>query len=126
MEPWRTPAAGATSRWIGLAVLTLPVVVTSMDITILHIAIPTITQELAPTASQTQWNLDAYGFLLAGLLIVMGNIGDRIGRRRLLIIGAVVFGGASALAAFSPTPEMLIAARALMGIGGAPLMPSTL
>lgn len=126
MEPWRTPAAGATSRWIGLAVLTLPVVVTSMDITILHIAIPTITQELAPTASQTLWILDAYGFLLAGLLIVMGNIGDRIGRRRLLIIGAVVFGGASALAAFSPTPEMLIAARALMGIGGATLMPSTL
>src|SRR5699024_11884395 len=106
-----------TSRCIVMSICKLQVVITSMDITIQHIAIPTITQELAPTASQTLWILDAYGFLLAGLLIVMGNIGDCIGRRRLLIIGAVVFGGASALAAFSPTPEMLIAARALMGIG---------
>ncbi|SDS03713.1 MFS transporter, DHA2 family, multidrug resistance protein [Brevibacterium sandarakinum] len=114
------------SRWLGLAVLTLPVILTSMDITILHIAIPTITQELTPTPSQTLWILDAYGFLLAGLLIVMGNIGDRIGRRRLLLIGAAVFGAASTLAAFAPGPEILIAARALMGIGGATLMPSTL
>lgn len=114
------------SRWLGLAVLTLPVVLTSMDITILHIAVPTITHELAPSASQMLWILDAYGFLLAGLLIVMGNIGDRIGRRRLLLIGAAVFGAASALAAFAPNPEVLIAARALMGIGGATLMPSTL
>ncbi|MGO1397889.1 MAG: MFS transporter [Brevibacterium yomogidense] len=97
-----------------------------MDITILHIAIPAITEELTPTAGQTLWILDAYGFLLAGLLIVMGNIGDRIGRRRLLLIGAAMFGAASALAAFAPTPEALIAARALMGIGGATLMPSTL
>jgi DHA2 family multidrug resistance protein-like MFS transporter len=126
MELSKTPPADSKWRWVGLGVLTLPVVVTSMDITILHIAIPTITQELAPTASQTLWILDAYGFLLAGLLIVMGNIGDRIGRRRLLLIGAVIFGGASALAAFSPTAEMLIAGRALMGIGGATLMPSTL
>lgn len=126
MELSKAPPAGTKSRWVGLGVLALPVVVTSMDITILHIAIPTMTQELAPTASQTLWILDAYGFLLAGLLIVMGNIGDRIGRRRLLLIGAVVFGGASALAAFSPTPGILIAARALMGIGGATLMPSTL
>lgn len=114
------------SRWLGLAALTLPVILTSMDITILHIAIPTLTQELEPSASQTLWILDAYGFLLAGLLIVMGNVGDRIGRRRLLMIGAVVFGGTSALAAFSPTPEVLIVARALMGVGGATLMPSTL
>lgn len=116
----------ARSRWLGLAALTLPVILTSMDITILHIAIPTITNELAPTAGQTLWILDSYGFLLAGLLIVMGNIGDRIGRRKLLMIGATVFGAASALAAFSPTPELLIAARALMGVGGATLMPSTL
>lgn len=121
-----TKSADKKSRWLGLAVLTLPVVVLSMDVTILHIAIPTITHELTPSASQTLWILDAYGFLLAGLLIVMGNIGDRIGRRRLLMIGAVVFGAASALAAFAPTPEVLIAARALMGVGGATLMPSTL
>ncbi|PAK92994.1 MFS transporter [Brevibacterium casei] len=117
---------GPRSRWLGLAVLTLPVILTSMDITILHIAIPTITQELTPSPSQTLWILDSYGFLLAGLLIVMGNIGDRIGRRRLLVIGAAVFGAASTLAAFAPSAEMLIAARALMGIGGATLMPSTL
>lgn len=114
------------SRWWGLVVLTLPVVVTSMDITILHIATPTITRELTPTPSQTLWILDAYGFLLAGLLILMGNLGDRIGRRRLLLGGAVLFGTASALAAFAPTPEVLIAGRALMGVGGATLMPSTL
>ncbi|WP_460495607.1 MFS transporter [Glycomyces tarimensis] len=106
--------------------LTLPVILTSMDITILHIAIPTITHELTPSPSQMLWTLDAYGFLLAGLLITMGNIGDRIGRRRLLLIGAVVFATASAMAAFAPNPEMLIVARALMGVGGATLMPSTL
>jgi len=113
-------------RWLGLAVLTVPVVLTSMDISILHMAVPTITHELAPTPSQTLWILDSYGFLLAGLLIVMGNIGDRIGRRRLLVIGAGVFGAASLVAALAPTPEVLIAGRALMGIGGATLMPSTL
>ncbi|SEG97663.1 MFS transporter, DHA2 family, multidrug resistance protein [Nonomuraea solani] len=115
-----------TSRWFGLAVLTLPVILTSMDVTILHIAIPTITHELTPSPSQTLWILDVYGFLLAGLLIMMGNLGDRIGRRRLLLIGAAVFGAASTLAAFAPAPEALITARALMGIGGATLMPSTL
>ncbi|SDT05844.1 MFS transporter, DHA2 family, multidrug resistance protein [Brevibacterium sandarakinum] len=117
---------GRRSRWLGLAVLTLPVILTSMDITILHIAIPTITQELRPGPSQTLWILDAYGFGLAGLLIVMGNVGDRIGRRRLLLLGAALFGAASTLAAFAPTPQVLIAARALMGFGGATLMPSTL
>jgi len=117
---------GPRLRWFGLAVLTLPVILTSMDITILHIVIPTITGELAPSSSQTLWILDVYGFLLAGLLIVMGNIGDRIGRRRLLLIGAALFGAASVLAAFAPTPEVLIAGRALMGVGGATLMPSTL
>ncbi|GAA3287696.1 MFS transporter [Nesterenkonia halobia] len=123
----RTPDShDRRSRWLGLAVLTLPVILTSMDITILHIAIPAITHELTPSPSQTLWILDAYGFLLAGLLITMGNLGDRIGRRRLLLIGAAVFGVASTLAAFSTNPELLIAARALMGIGGATLMPSTL
>ncbi|WP_092106502.1 MFS transporter [Brevibacterium sandarakinum] len=123
----RTPhSPDRRSRWLSLAVLTLPVILTSMDITILHIAIPTITQELTPSPNQTLWILDAYGFLLAGLLIVMGNVGDRIGRRRLLLLGAALFGAASTLAAFAPAPTVLIAARALMGIGGATLMPSTL
>ncbi|GAA4430608.1 hypothetical protein GCM10023169_34190 [Georgenia halophila] len=124
--PLSPRSGGSRSRWLGLAVLTLPVVLTSMDITILHIAIPTITRELAPGPSQTLWILDAYGFLLAGLLIVMGNVGDRIGRRRLLVVGAGLFGAASTLAPFAPSPEVLIAARALMGTGGATLMPSTL
>lgn len=126
MSDSATHLSAGRSRWFGLAVLTLPVLLTSMDITILHIAIPTITHELTPSPSQTLWILDSYGFLLAGLLIVMGNIGDRIGRRRLLMIGAAIFGAASTLAAFAPSPEVLIAARALMGIGGATLMPSTL
>ncbi|ACQ79628.1 major facilitator superfamily MFS_1 [Beutenbergia cavernae DSM 12333] len=113
-------------RWWGLAVLLLPVLLTSMDMSILYLAIPSIAQALDPTASQMLWILDVYGFLLAGLLIVMGNVGDRIGRRRLLMLGAVVFGVASLLAAFAPSAPVLIAARALMGVGGATLMPSTL
>ena len=126
MAPSTPRSLGPRSRWLGLAVLTLPVILTSMDITILHIAIPTITQELTPSPSQTLWILDSYGFFLAGLLIVMGNIGDRIGRRRLLLMGAAVFGAASVLAAFAPSAGVLIVARALMGVGGATLMPSTL
>ncbi|OLT49274.1 MFS transporter [Saccharomonospora sp. CUA-673] len=121
-----TDTKGARSRWAGLTVLTLPVVATSMDVTILHIAMPTIGRELTPGPGQTLWILDIYGFLLAGLLIVMGNVGDRIGRRRLLLYGSAVFGAASVLAAFATTPEVLIVARALMGVGGATLMPSTL
>ncbi|MCP2254304.1 MFS transporter, DHA2 family, multidrug resistance protein [Prauserella aidingensis] len=121
-----TVRSGPRSRWLGLAALTLPVILTSMDVTILHIAVPTITRELTPSPSETLWIVDSYGFLLAGLLIVMGNVGDRIGRRRLLLTGACLFGAASVTAAFAPTPELLIAARALMGIGGATLMPSTL
>lgn len=115
-----------TRRRLGLAVLCLPVLMTSMDISILNMAIPAITADLAPSAGEMLWILDVYGFLLAGLLILMGNLGDRIGRRRLLLIGAAAFGAASLLAAFAPTPGVLIAARALMGVGGATLMPSTL
>ncbi|WP_238385358.1 MFS transporter [Nesterenkonia muleiensis] len=109
-----------------MAVLTLPVILTSMDITILHVAIPTISRELAPSSSQMLWILDVYGFLLAGLLILMGNIGNRIGRRRILMIGGVVYVAAAMLTAFAPNPEVLIAGRALMGLGGATLIPSTL
>ncbi|MEV0397660.1 MFS transporter [Polymorphospora rubra] len=113
-------------RWLALTVLLLPVLLTSMDISILYLATPAIAADLAPSASELLWILDAYGFLLAGLLILMGNLGDRIGRRQLLLAGAVVFGVASLLAAYAPTPPALIAARALMGVGGATLMPSTL
>ncbi|WP_017571440.1 MFS transporter, partial [Nocardiopsis halotolerans] len=113
-------------RWGALGVLVLPVLFASMDISILYMAIPAVTADLTPSADQLLWILDAYGFLLAGLLVTAGNLGDRIGRRRLLMVGAAVFGAASLMAALSPTPEALIAARALMGVGGATLMPSTL
>lgn len=112
--------------WVGLVVLTLPVILVSMDFSVLYLAMPTISHALAPSAVQELWILDVYGFLIAGLLITMGNLGDRIGRRRILLLGAGVFGLASVAAAFAPTPEFLIAARALMGVGGATLMPASL
>jgi DHA2 family multidrug resistance protein-like MFS transporter len=98
----------------------------SMDLTVLHLAIPAISAQLAPTATQLLWIIDVYGFLVAGSLITMGTLGDRIGRRRLLLIGSVTFGIASILAAFSTSPSMLIATRALLGIAGATIAPSTL
>lgn len=121
----RTPAADRRA-WFGLAVLTLPVLLVSMDFSVLYLAIPTITDALEPSASQQLWILDIYGFLIAGLLITMGNVGDRVGRRRVLLAGAAVFGIASVIAAFAPNAAVLIAARALMGMGGATLLPSSL
>ncbi|WP_280469033.1 MFS transporter [Nocardia cyriacigeorgica] len=112
--------------WLGLGVLVLPVLLVSMDVSVLFLALPTLTVDLDPSASEQLWILDIYGFLIAGLLITMGNLGDRIGRRRILLAGATVFGIASALAAFAPSAGVLIAARALMGIGGATLLPSSL
>ncbi|MCF8569187.1 MFS transporter [Gordonia sp. HY002] len=121
------PDQGATRRtWLGLIVLQLPVLLVSMDFSVLYLAMPTISDALEPTATQQLWILDIYGFMIAGLLITMGNIGDRIGRRRILLTGAAVFGGASVLAAFATDPILLIAARALMGLGGATLMPASL
>ncbi len=117
----------ATRReWIGLAVLALPCILYSMDLTVLNLAIPHLTADLNPSASQLLWIVDIYGFLLAGSLITMGTLGDRIGRRKLLLIGAAAFGAASVLAAFSTSAEMLIGARALLGIAAATLAPSTL
>ncbi|HEU5468198.1 MAG TPA: MFS transporter [Steroidobacteraceae bacterium] len=113
-------------EWIGLAVLALPCVLYSMDLTVLNLAVPSISAALEPGAAELLWIVDIYGFLVAGSLITMGTLGDRIGRRRLLLIGAAVFGAASALAALAPTPAMLIATRALMGVAAATLAPSTL
>src|ERR687892_443038 len=113
-------------EWIGLAVIALPCVLYSMDLTVLHLAVPELTVDLRPSSAQLLWILDIYGFLVAGSLITMGTGGDRIGRRRLLMIGAAAFGAASLLAAFSTSPEMLIVARALLGIAGGTLAPSTL
>jgi DHA2 family multidrug resistance protein-like MFS transporter len=113
-------------EWIGLAVLALACVLYSMDLTVLHLAVPAISADLQPSSAQLLWIVDIYGFMLAGSLITMGTLGDRIGRRRLLLIGGAAFGFASLLAAFSTSAEMLIAARALLGVAGATLAPSTL
>jgi MFS transporter, DHA2 family, multidrug resistance protein len=119
------PKAGR-KEWIGLAVIALPCLLYSMDLTVLNLALPSISAELKPSSAQLLWIVDIYGFLVAGSLITMGTIGDRIGRRRLLLIGAACFGCASVIAAFSPNANMLIATRALLGIAGATIAPSTL
>ncbi|HEV8304432.1 MAG TPA: MFS transporter [Gemmatimonadales bacterium] len=119
------PRAGRR-EWIGLAVIALPCLLYSMDLTVLNLAVPSLTADLKPSSTQLLWIIDIYGFLVAGSLITMGTLGDRIGRRRLLMIGAVAFALASLLAAFSTTPTMLIASRAVLGLAGATLAPSTM
>jgi DHA2 family multidrug resistance protein-like MFS transporter len=125
MNAVEAPRAGRR-EWIGLAVLALACVVYAMDLTVLHLAVPHLSADLQPTSAQLLWIADIYGFMVAGLLITMGTLGDRIGRRRLLLLGAAFFAGASVLAAFSTSAEMLIASRALLGIAGATIAPSTL
>ncbi|WP_432942023.1 MFS transporter [Kribbella sp. CA-253562] len=113
-------------EWVALGVLALPLLLVSMDVSVLYFAVPFISADLGVSATEQLWIFDIYGFVLAGLLITMGALGDRIGRRRLLLIGAVAFGLASVAAAYAQSPEQLIAARAVLGLGGATLMPSTL
>src|SRR5687767_7431429 len=120
-----TPMAGRR-EWISLAVLALPCMLYSMDLTVLNLAVPSLIADLKPSSTQLLWIVDIYGFLVAGSLITMGTLGDRIGRRRLLLIGATAFGIASVLAAFSTSAEMLIATRAMLGLAGATLAPSTM
>lgn len=120
------PAKARPRQWWGLAILALPCLLYSMDLTVLNLAIPHITQDLRPSGKELLWIVDIYGFLLAGALVTMGVLGDRIGRRRMLMIGAVAFGLASLLAAFSTTATMLIASRAVLGLAAATLAPSTL
>jgi MFS transporter, DHA2 family, multidrug resistance protein len=119
-------AKAGRREWIGLGVIALPCLLYSMDLTVLNLAVPHLTADLKPSSSQLLWIVDIYGFLVAGSLITMGTLGDRIGRRRLLLIGAAAFGIASVLAAFSNSAGMLIATRALLGVAGATLAPSTL
>ncbi len=123
--------AGVTQRasrreWLGLAVLVLPTLLLALDMTLLHLAAPHLSAALQPSSSQLLWILDIYGFMVAGFLITMGTLGDRIGRRRVLLAGALAFGLASVAAAFSTSAGMLIVTRALLGVAGATLMPSTL
>jgi MFS transporter, DHA2 family, multidrug resistance protein len=122
----KAPPRAGRREWIGLAVLSLACVLYVMDLTVLYLALPAISTDLEPTSAQLLWIIDIYGFFVAGSLITMGTLGDRIGRRRLLLLGAAAFGLVSILAAFSPTAEWLIVSRALLGIAGATLAPSTL
>ncbi len=117
----------ATRReWIGLFVLSIACLVYSMDLSVLFLAIPAIVRDLDPSPSELLWINDIYGFMVAGFLVTMGTLGDRVGRRRVLLIGAFFFGLASAFAAFAETSGQLILARALLGIAGATIAPSTL
>ncbi|UED84478.1 MFS transporter [Streptomyces profundus] len=112
--------------WLGLLVILGPVLLVAMDGSVLFLAMPKVTEALAPTADQALWTLDIYGFVVGSLLITFGTIGDRYGRLRLLMIGVTLFGLASLGASFASTPEALIAFRALMGLAGATLLPSAL
>ena len=120
------PAKATRREWVALAVIALPCLVYAMDLTVLNLALPAISADLRPSASQLLWIIDIYGFMVAGLLITMGTLGDKLGRRRLLLIGAAAFAAASVAAALSTTAHALIATRALLGIAGATLAPSTL
>ncbi|WP_245633017.1 MFS transporter [Luteipulveratus mongoliensis] len=120
------PAAATTREWVGLAVLALPTLLLSIDMSVLYLALPSLAESLRPSSTQQLWIMDAYGFMVAGFLVTMGTLGDRVGRRKLLLIGSAGFAAASVLAAYSTSSEMLIVARALMGVTGATLMPSTL
>jgi DHA2 family multidrug resistance protein-like MFS transporter len=121
------PAPRASARqWVALGVLALPTLLVSIDVSIMLLALPHISAGLGASSTEQLWIMDMYGFMLAGCLITMGTLGDRIGRRRLLTMGAAGFGGASLLAAFSTSPSMLIFARGLLGIAGATLSPSIL
>ncbi|MEO6531732.1 MAG: MFS transporter, partial [Specibacter sp.] len=120
------PARAGVRSWIALAVLMLPVLLVSVDNTVLSFAIPSISLALVPSASELLWIIDVYPLVLAALLVPMGSMADRFGRRKLLLIGSTGFAIVSVLAAFAPTAGALIGYRALLGLFGAMLMPSTL
>ncbi|MER7700883.1 MFS transporter [Streptomyces sp. NPDC096095] len=119
-------AADDANRWVVLVVLCLSLLVVALDATVLHVAVPAVTEDLRPSGTALLWIVDAYPLVCASLLILFGTLGDRVGRRRVLLLGYALFGVASALAATADTPAVLIAARALLGVGGAMIMPATL
>lgn len=125
-DPGRAGDRAGPRAWAGLAVLALPTLLLALDISVLHLAVPHLAADLQPTNTQMLWIIDIYGFMIAGFLVTMGTLGDRVGRRRLLLTGAAAFGAASVAAAYAPGPEALIVARLLLGVAGATLMPSTL
>ncbi|HLN44071.1 MAG TPA: MFS transporter [Acidimicrobiales bacterium] len=117
---------GGVRRWIVLSVLCITLLLISLDTTVLNVAMPTIVRRLRATSSQLQWTVDAYAVVFAGLLLVLGSLGDRVGRKWIFLAGLAVFAGGSAGSAFSGTPDRLVIARACMGVGAAAIMPSTL
>ncbi|MFB6564904.1 MULTISPECIES: MFS transporter [unclassified Streptomyces] len=127
-SPWQrlSAASGGTNRWVVLAVLCVSLVLVALDATILHVAVPSVTEDLRPGSIELLWIVDAYPLVCASLLILFGTLGDRVGRRRILLLGYGLFGVASAIAALADNAQVLIAARALLGIGGAMIMPATL
>lgn len=126
MTDAQAPPRAGRREWVGLLVLALPTFVVAIDLFVLMTALPNVATDLGATSTEQLWIMDIYGFMLAGFLVTMGTVGDRLGRRKLLLIGATAFAAASLFAAYSTTPEMLIAARVLLGIAGATLGPSTL
>lgn len=121
-----SPLPRAAGRWTVLAVVCAAVLVVVIDVTVLHVAAPAMTEELRPSAVELLWIIDIYPLVVAPLLVASGALGDRFGRKRILLAGLIVFGLASALAAFAWSPAVLIGARALMGVGGASILPSTM
>lgn len=119
-------AADGANRWVVLVVLCLSLLLVALDATVLHVAVPAVTEDLRPSAVGLLWIVDAYPLVCASLLILFGTLGDRVGRRRILLLGYALFGVASAAAALADSPGVLIAARALLGVGGAMIMPATL
>lgn len=113
-------------RWLALGVLSMTALLLSLDVSVLYLALPELSSDLGASMTQQLWMLDIYSFVLAGFLVTMGAVGDRIGRKRLLLAGAVAFGVASAAAAYASSPGQLIFWRAVLGIAGATLMPSTM
>ncbi|MFE3129506.1 MFS transporter, partial [Streptomyces hydrogenans] len=122
----RNAAGGDANRWAVLVVLCVSLLLVALDATILHVAVPSLTENLRPGATELLWIVDAYPLVCASLLILFGTLGDRIGRRRVLLLGYGIFGLASAVAALATEPWVLIGARALLGVGGAMIMPATL
>ncbi|MGW7241899.1 MFS transporter [Streptomyces sp. NPDC054804] len=121
-----TGAGAGANRWVVLVVLCVSLLLVALDATVLHVAVPAVTEDLRPGAMELLWIVDVYPLVCASLLILFGTLGDRVGRRRVLLLGYALFGVASAAAAVAPTAEALIGARALLGVGGAMIMPATL
>ncbi|MEU4795782.1 MFS transporter [Streptomyces sp. NPDC023327] len=123
----RGSGAGAgANRWLVLVVLCVSLLLVAVDATVLHVAVPAVTEDLTPGAIELLWIVDIYPLVCASLLILFGTLGDRVGRRRVLLLGYALFGVASAVAALADSAQVLIAARALLGVGGAMIMPATL